>query len=154
MKSQARRMAAVLNSFSCLFTLPTWAHIQVLLMGAILCQGARRVSSILQVMGLSQEKRFEKYHRVLNRAKWNSLSGAKILLGLLIQLLPPSLPILIAVDDTIERRKGKKIKAKGCYRDACRSTEKKLQIDRIKPVLIGLFLQSESLLAGLSAHLY
>ena len=50
--------------------------------------------------------------------------GAKILLGLLVQLLPASFPILIVVDDTIERRSGKKIKAKGCYRDACRSTEK------------------------------
>ena len=48
----------------------------------------------------------------------------KILLGLLVQLLPASFPILIVVDDTIERRKGKKIKAKGCYRDAVRSTEK------------------------------
>ena len=50
--------------------------------------------------------------------------GAKMLLGLIIQLLPDSFPILIVVDDTIERRKGKKISAKGCYRDACRSTEK------------------------------
>jgi hypothetical protein len=103
--------------------LPTWNHVQVLLTGAILCQGARRVSSILRVMGLSQEKRFEKYHRVFNRAKWNSMAGAKILLGLLLQLLPASWPILIIVDDTIERRQGKKIKAKGCYRDAVRSTE-------------------------------
>ncbi|MHB1948723.1 MAG: IS701 family transposase [Gammaproteobacteria bacterium] len=124
MQSLPRGMASVLDSFSHLFTLPTWAHIQVLLIGAILCQGARRVSSILRVMGLSKEKRFEKYHRVLNRAKWNSLSGAKILLGLLVLLLPASLPILIVVDDTIERRSGKKIKAKGCYRDACRSTQK------------------------------
>ncbi|MBX3710212.1 MAG: transposase [Gammaproteobacteria bacterium] len=124
MQSLPRGMAAVLNSFSHLFTFSTWAHVQVLLMGAILCQGARRVSSILRVMGLSHEKRFEKYHRVLNRAKWNSLTGAKILLVLLIQLLPAAFPILIVVDDTIERRGSKKIKAKGCYRDACRSTEK------------------------------
>jgi len=124
MQSLPRGMAAVFNSFSHLFTKPTWVHVQVLLLGAILCQGARRVSSILRVMGLSQEKRFEKYHRVLNRAKWNGLAGAKILLGLLVKLLPATLPILILVDDTIERRSGKKIKAKGCYRDACRSTQK------------------------------
>jgi hypothetical protein len=124
MPSLPRGTAAVLAPFSHLFTLPTWVHIQVLLMGAILCQGTRRVSTILRVMGLSHEKRFEKYHRVLNRAKWNSLAGAKILLGLLVQLLPASFPILIVVDDTIERRSGKKIKAKGCYRDACRSTQK------------------------------
>src|SRR5438128_1615026 len=118
-----RGIAVVFSAFSTLFTLPTWNHIQVLLTGTILCQGARRVSSILRVMGLSQEKRFEKYHRVFNRAKWNSIAGAKILLGLLLQLLPGSWPILIVVDDTIERRQGKRIKAKGCYRDAVRSTE-------------------------------
>jgi hypothetical protein len=119
-----RGITAIFNAFSVMFTLPTWQHVQVLLTGAILCQGARRVSSILRVMGLAQAKRFEKYHRVFNRAKWNSMTGAKILLGLLLQLLPSSLPILIVVDDTIERRQGKKITAKGCYRDAIRSTEK------------------------------
>ncbi len=124
MQSLPRGMVVVLSTFRGLFTSPTWEHIRLLLTGAILCQGARRVSSILRVMGLSQEKRFEKYHRVFNRAKWNSLTAAKILLGLLVALLPPSLPILIVVDDTIERRQGAKIKAKGSYRDACRSTEK------------------------------
>jgi hypothetical protein len=124
MPSTPRQIAHVLNAFSPLFTAPTWEHVLVLLTGAILCQGARRVSSILCVMGLSQEKRFEKYHRVFNRAQWNSMTGAKILLGLLVQLAPASLPLLIVVDDTIERRKGKKISAKGYYRDAVRSTEK------------------------------
>lgn len=124
MPTLPRGMAIIFNAFSHLFTLPTWEHVQVLLTGAILCQGARRVSSILRVMGLSQHKRFEKYHRVFNRAKWNGLAGSKILLGLLIQLLPDALPLLIVVDDTIERRQGRKIKAKGCYRDAVRSTEK------------------------------
>ncbi|MCW5584303.1 MAG: transposase [Gammaproteobacteria bacterium] len=124
MRALPQGITTVLNAFSGLFTLPTWQHIQVILTGAILCQGARRVSSILRIMGMSHEKRFEKYHRVFNRARWNSIMGAKILLGLLLQLLPSSFPILIVVDDTIERRKGKTIKAKGCYRDACRSTEK------------------------------
>jgi hypothetical protein len=124
MPSTPRGIAHVLNAFSPLFTAPTWEHVLVLLTGAILCQGARRVSSILRVMGLSQEKRFEKYHRVFNRAKWNSMMGAKILLGLLVELLPASLPLLVVVDDTIERRQGKKITAKGYYRDAVRSTKK------------------------------
>lgn len=65
-------IAVILNSFSELFTLPTWEHVQVLLTGAILCQGARRVSSILRIRGLSQGKRFEKYYRILNRAKKSS----------------------------------------------------------------------------------
>lgn len=119
-------MAAILKNFRQLFRLSVWQHVQVLMIGAILCQGARRVSTILRIMGLSQERRFEKYHRVFNRAKWNGVNGAKILLGLLIQLLPTSFPLQVLVDETIERRNGRKIKAKGCYRDACRSTKENI----------------------------
>ena len=66
-------------------------------------------------MGLSKDKHFINYYRVLNRACWSGLQASKILLGLLIRLLPTSLPIIIGIDDTIERRKYKK--AEGCYRD-------------------------------------
>jgi len=119
----SQEIIMILSNFAVLFTQPSFAHAHCLLTGALLCRGARRISSILRVMGLSQEKRFEKYHRFLNRAQWNSLMASRILLGLLIQCLPDSYPILMPIDETIERRSGKKITAKGCYRDACRSTE-------------------------------
>jgi hypothetical protein len=117
---------AVLAIFSSEFSAPTWKNIQVLLTGAILCRGPRRISSVLRVMGLSSISNFSKYHRVLSRAEWNGLALAKILLGLLIKLLPESWPILIAVDETLERRRGKKIKAKGIYRDAVKSSQSKV----------------------------
>jgi hypothetical protein len=74
--------------------------------------------------GLGQARRFEKYHRVLSRAHWSGRQGAKILLGLLVRLMPPWWPVLIVVDETVERRQGHKIKAKGRYRDAVHSTQK------------------------------
>ena len=114
---------AVLALFASEFSSPTWKNIQVLLLGAILCRGPRRISNILRVMGLSSICNFSKYHRVLSRAEWDGLALAKILLGLLIKLLPESWPILIAVDETLERRRGKKIKAKGLYRDAVKSSQ-------------------------------
>jgi len=117
------QISMVLSAFAVLFTQPTWVHAQLLLIGALLCQGPRRVTSILRAMGLAQAKRFEKYHRVLNRAQWNSVKAAQILLGLLVALLPADYPLLLPIDDTLERRKGKRIKAKGVYRDACRSSE-------------------------------
>jgi len=113
---------AVLTPFAGLFSATVWGHAQVLVIGAILCQGPRTVAAALRVMGLGQEPRFERYHRVLNRARWSGLQAAKILLGLLIRLLPPHWVPLIVVDDTVERRQGKRIKVKGCYRDAVRST--------------------------------
>lgn len=101
---------AVLAAFSSELSLPTWKNIQILLIGAILCCGSQRISNILRVMGLSSIRNFSKYHRVLSRAEWNGLAFAKIFFGLLIKLLPESWPILIAMDETLERQRGKKIK--------------------------------------------
>jgi hypothetical protein len=61
-------------------------------------------------------ERSEKYYRVLSRARGSGLQAAKILLGLLLKRLPASGPIVMGVDETIERRPGAKIKR--CYRDA------------------------------------
>ena len=94
--------------FAALFTQPVWHHVQVLWMGAVLCRGPRTVASVLRVMGLGGERRFEKYHRVLSRARWSGLQGAKILLGLLIALLPRDWPLTVVADETIERRKGRR----------------------------------------------
>jgi len=59
-------------------------------------------------MNLSQEKNYSKYHNVLRRAKWSGLDAAKVLFGLLISALPNGFPVLVAVDETLERRQGKK----------------------------------------------
>jgi hypothetical protein len=40
-------------------------------------------------------------------------------------LVPPDATIVLGADDTVvERRSGRKITAKGCYRDAVRSTKR------------------------------
>jgi len=116
-------IVSLLVVFEVCFTKPTWKHAQTLLIGAILCNGGRTVTACLRVMGLSQEVHFDCYHYVLNRAVWSGLQASKILLGLLIVLVPKGFPIIIVMDETLERRKGNKIQAKGVYRDACRSTQ-------------------------------
>lgn len=68
--------------------------------------------------GPKDDMHFTNYHRVLNSAKWSARLAAKILIPLIIPIFPEGWPLIIAVDETIERRKGKKITAKGCYRDA------------------------------------
>jgi hypothetical protein len=73
-------------------------------------------------MGLAHAKSFQPYHRVLNRAVWSSLEGSRLLLHLLVHTLPPTGPLVMGLDDTIERRRGAKIRAKGIYRDPVRSS--------------------------------
>src|SRR5919199_6557604 len=115
----------VLAPFAPLFSQRVWLHAQLLLLGAMLAPGARTVTAALRVMGLSGERHFTNYHRVLNRATWSARQGSRFLLGVLITLLlPPGATIVLGADDTVERRSGRQIKAKGCYRDAVRSTKK------------------------------
>src|SRR5690349_20229981 len=79
---------------------------------------------MLRVMGLQQERQFQNYHRVLNRAKWSSRLLSRLLLHLLIQVfVPKDAPVVVGIDETIERRRGAKIAAKGIYRDAVRSSK-------------------------------
>jgi len=76
-------------------------------------------------MGLATERHFTHDHRVLNRATWSALQGSRILLGLLMTcFVPPGGTVVLGADDTVERRSGRKITAKGCYRDAVRSSQK------------------------------
>src|SRR5262245_65026389 len=115
----------VLAPFAPLFSPRVWVHAQVLLLGAILAPKARTVTAALRVMGLAMEPRFTNDHRVLNRATWSARQGSRIWLGLLISLLvPPGATIVLGADDTLERRCGRQITAKGCYRDAGRSSKK------------------------------
>src|ERR671914_567302 len=115
-------MVQVLTPFAPLFSKRIWQHTQVLLIGAILAPGARTVSSALRAMGLDREKRFHRYHRVLSRARWSSLEASRILLGLLLEVFVGEGPLILGIDETLERRYGKKIAARGVYRDPVRST--------------------------------
>jgi hypothetical protein len=105
----------VLAPFAPLFSHRVWGHAQLLLVGAMLSPGARTVTAALRVMGLATERRFTTYHRVLNRATWSARHASQILLGGLITgLVPPGATVVLGADDTVERRSGRKITAKGC----------------------------------------
>ena len=120
----APEAAEVLEQFAGLFAQQrSWAQAQVLWVGLFLCQGKRTVSRILQVMGLSQEKHYTNYYRVLNRMKWSAREGAKILLEMVLTMFGIQ-ELVIGVDDTLERRWGPQIWGRGIYRDPVRSSAK------------------------------
>jgi DDE superfamily endonuclease len=116
-------MIRVVAPFAPLFSKRVWQNAQVLLMGAILAPGRRTVGSALRAIGLDQHERFHRYHRVLSRASWSSLEVGRVLLGLLVEaFVPEGSPLVVGIDETLERRWGKRIAAKGVYRDPVRST--------------------------------
>ena len=112
-----------MSYFAPLFSFRVWPHAQVLLTGAILAPGKRTVSALLRVMGLDHRSDFQTYHRVLNRCVWSPLEGSRRLLQVLLATFAPRGRLVFALDDTIERRRGDRIAAKGIYRDPVRSSQ-------------------------------
>jgi hypothetical protein len=108
----------------CFYGVTTWMKAQILLIGTILTPGKRVVTEALRGMGLSQNAKFAQYHQVLNRAVWSPLELAQVLLKLLVTtFIAPGQPLVFGIDPTIERRWGRKIAARGIYRDPVRSSD-------------------------------
>ena len=123
MRTLPKEMIRVSAPFAPLFSERVWQHVQLLLAGAILAPGKRTVASALRAAGLQEERRFCRYHRVLSRAAWSSREASRVLLGLLVEaFVPEGGPLVLGIDETLERRRGKKISAKGIYRDPVRSS--------------------------------
>src|SRR5262245_7352541 len=114
----------VLEPFAPAFRACVWEWATVLLVGAILAPGGRTVTAALRVVGLSQERHFANYHRVLNRDRWSSRALSRIVLTVLLHaFVPTDAPIVVGIDETIERRRGAKIAAKAIYRDPVRTSK-------------------------------
>src|SRR5688500_4741863 len=108
--------------FASAFTAPTLRGVLILIAGAILAPGRRTVTSALSIMGLREIATFTTFHRVLNRNRWSPRDLARRLLHQLIAIFVPAGPVVIAIDETIERRWGARIRALGIYRDPVRSS--------------------------------
>jgi hypothetical protein len=125
MPSPSPEIIQLLSVFSIAFTAPTFAKVTVLIFGTILAPGRRTVTAALRMMGLGDNQHYSKYHRVLNRDRWSPWLVSKILLSLIILIfIPVGTPLLLAIDETLERRRGKQIKYKGWFRDPILSTKK------------------------------
>ena len=115
-------IAAVMMPFAALFSRRVWAHVRVLLAGARLAPAQRTVAAALRATGQAQCPQFHRYHRVLSHARWSGLAAGRVLLALLVAAFAPDGPLVFGIDETLERRRGRKIAAKGIYRDAVRSS--------------------------------
>jgi hypothetical protein len=123
----ARAMEIWLLPFAAMFTQPSWLNAVALATGALLCLNRRTVCAALRAVDGASDKGFSRFHRLLSRAEWSGLKGSKILLGLLQEaFVPHGEPLVIAVDDSVERRRGVRIRDKGIYRDAVRSSRSSL----------------------------
>jgi hypothetical protein len=110
-------MVALLAPFAPRFSRRVWRSVPGWVAGALLApgrrMGRRMVSTVLRTVGLGQTRRFQNFHRVLSRAVWSSLGASRILLGGLVTTFAPAGPLVLGIDETVERRRGAKIAAAG-----------------------------------------
>jgi hypothetical protein len=116
-------VSAVLSAFAPLFTHPSWLRAQALLCGVLLAPANHTLTAALRALGLASEPGFQNYHRLLNRGRWSARQAAGVLLKLLVEAFVPAGPLIVGLDDTIERRRGRKLTARAIYRDAARSSK-------------------------------
>jgi hypothetical protein len=129
MPTPSPEIIQLLMMFATTMTAPTFQNALVLLFGTILAPGRRTVTAALRVLGMTQDGTFGKYHRVLARARWSPMVCSRILLLLIVRLLVSAdAPIVLLIDETLERRGGKKIVYKSWFRDAVRSTANRVTL--------------------------
>jgi hypothetical protein len=117
----------LMSVFAPVFSERVFEWVKVLVVGTILAPNKRTVSAALRVMGLSEDAAYQNYHRVLNRAVWSGLEVSKLLLGVLVTVFVGlGGVVVVGADETLERRKGEHIRAKGVFRDAVRSSKKRV----------------------------
>jgi DDE superfamily endonuclease/Archaeal putative transposase ISC1217 len=114
---------AIFLHFQPLLSARSYRKMVLLVCGTIMAKGRRTVTTALKVLGLEQQTNWTKYHNLLNRAKWRGLLASALLLKLLVCMFVASnAPFEIAVDETLERRWGRKIAKKGHWRDSAASS--------------------------------
>src|SRR2546421_12628476 len=130
----------VLAYFQPLFTAPTWKKVVTLLVGTVLARGRRTVTAALRQMGQQMDPHFSGFHQVLNRARWSPLAVSRRLLQVLVSTFRQAGgPVEIVMDETLERRRGRKISKPGDLRDSLRpSKEGSVTPDGLRWVSRGL----------------
>ena len=127
MPTPSAEIIQVISVFAVAFSAPTFAKVLTLLPGVILSPGRRTVTAALRMVGLADDKNSSNYHRILNRDHWSPMVFSKLLLGLIMRVFPrDGWTLVLLVDDTLERRDGRKIRYKSRFYDAVLSTANKV----------------------------
>jgi hypothetical protein len=111
-------LLALLACFEPLFTAPSFRAFCALTAGFVAQTGRRTVCGMLTGAGLSRVWRHDRAHRFFSHARWSAEALGLALAGLVVALLvAEGEPVLVAIDDTLFKRTGKKVHAIGWFHD-------------------------------------
>jgi len=111
-------LMTLLAVFSPLFTAPSFRTFTGLACGFLAQPGKRTVCGMLSGAGLARLWPHDRAHSFFSRARWNpdalGLAAALLVVSLLV---PAGAPVDVAVDDTLFKRRGKKVWAASWFHD-------------------------------------
>lgn len=117
----------VLVTFRSCFTAPTFQTFTMMVAGLFAQPVRRTVCGMLTGAGLARIWHHSRAHRFFSHARWNPQQVGLLLAELIVtQLLPAGAPITVAIDDTLFRRRGKKVHAAGWFHDGSAAGKVKL----------------------------
>lgn len=116
----------LLGQFFGVFTRPGAQIFSTLMTGWVLCTARRTITGMLPFADPLSWHAHDAYHRFFPDARWKmSRLWQKLTLMLVARLCPKGI-ITLALDDTLFHHTGRKIDGAGYWRDAVRSTKKKV----------------------------
>jgi hypothetical protein len=111
-------LMTLLAVFSPLFTAPSFRTFTALACGFLAQSGKRTVCGMLTGAGLSRLWSHDRAHYFFSRARWDpddlGIAAAKLVIGLLV---PDGEPVEVLIDDTLFRRRGKKVWVASWFHD-------------------------------------
>jgi hypothetical protein len=112
----------IIQAIAPAFSRPTLRRFVLLMGAALLCTGRRTVANLLRVAAPLASGHITSYQRVFSSAAWSTIRLACGLCRLVVALLPPDRPIVLAGDDTVDGHPGKHVYGKARHRDPVRSS--------------------------------
>src|SRR3954449_10519337 len=91
----------ILQAIAPAFTQPTYQRFTLLMGAALLCTGRRTVANLLRVAAPLADGQVTAYRRVFSSASWSAMQLACGPCRLVVALLPPDKPVVVAGDDTV-----------------------------------------------------
>jgi hypothetical protein len=103
-------LAELVSLFAVCFTQPTFRTFRALVVGFIARVGEHTVTGCLVACGVAGSWHHSRGHRFFSRARWSTDRLGVVLLDLIVaRLVDPGAPLLVAIDDTLMRRSGRRV---------------------------------------------
>lgn len=108
------------------FTAPGFACFTDLLTGWVLSPGRRTITRMLTVGDPEGRRAHDAYHRLVRTGQWSMSALWRVLATHIVAVLVPAGLVTVDCDDTLFHRDGRKVEGAGVFRDAVRSTVRKV----------------------------